>query len=76
MTQRTPYMRVASPGKILVKTDRGKTFYAHKVCTNLPSSLDDWQETDEPVGVVKVKIIPPSFISLESARRYFPCSDD
>lgn len=65
-------MKVAAAGKILMRTDRGKTFYAHKVSTNYPASLDEWQEIDEPAGAVKVKIIPPPFLSRETIARYFP----
>ena len=76
MASRTPYMKVASFGKILVRTDRGKTFYAHKVSTNYPPALDEWQEIDEPEGLIKVKIIPPSFLSAEAIARYFPVNAD
>ncbi len=65
-------MKVAAAGKILVRTDRGKTFYAHKVSTNYPAALDKWKEIDEPEGAVKVRIIPPSFLSEETIARYFP----
>lgn len=56
--KRRLYVRSAAAGKVLVKTVNGKPLYAHKVSTNLESSLDEWEEIDETVPVVKVKIFP------------------
>lgn len=65
-------MKVAAEGKILVRNDRGKTFYAHKVSSNYPAALDLWEEINEPEGVVKVKITPPFYVDAEKVARYFP----
>lgn len=65
MIRRMPYVMTAKLGKVFVKYVDGKPLYAHKISTNLKSSLDEWEEIEEKTPVVAAAIFRPRIIKRD-----------